>query len=98
MGDRWQGSFWAITTYYPFDDPPGQRRRLQVYREFRRRLRLPLVTVELSLNGFHLSPDDAEVLVQIPDGALLWQKERLLNVALSSRTSRSIGVKYRMNV
>jgi hypothetical protein len=36
-----------------------------------------------SLNGqFQLCEDDAEIVVQIAGGDLLWQKERLLNVAL----------------
>jgi hypothetical protein len=78
-------TFWAITSYYTFDDPPGAKRRLSAFREFRRRLPLPLVAVELSPGGaFDLQPGDAELLVQIPEGATLWQKERLLNVALRS--------------
>ena len=82
-------TFWAITSYFTFDDPPGAKRRLHAYREFRRRLSLPLVTVELSQDGaFDLCLFDAEVLIQIPDGALLWQKERLLNVALEALPAR----------
>ena len=76
---------WAVTSYFPFDDPPGVNRRLAVYREFRRRLQVPLITVELQLEGpFHLTEDDADVLIQLRGGALLFQKERLLNVALRS--------------
>jgi hypothetical protein len=41
-----------------------------------------LVTVELSFDGtFHLRPRDAEILVQLPGRDVLWQKERLLNLA-----------------
>ena len=85
IGDRASGPLWAITSYYAFDDPPGGRRRLGVFREFRRRLNAPLVTVELSRDGeFHLGPDDTDVLVRIQGGALLWQKERLLNLAVEA--------------
>ena len=74
------GSLWAITSYF---NPAGYRRRLATYREFRRRLAAPLVTVELSFDGaFELRRDDADILLQIRGGDVMWQKERLLNVAL----------------
>ena len=41
--------------------------------------------MELALNGrFDLRDGDADVLIQVSGGSLLWQKERLLNVALSA--------------
>lgn len=71
---------WAVTCYFPFDDPSGMKRRLQVYREFRRHLQTPLAAIELSLDGrFDLVPGDADLLLQISAGDLMWQKERLLN-------------------
>jgi len=73
-------NFWAITCYF---NPVGYRRRLENYRVFRQRLVVPLVTVELSFDGnFELSEEDADVLVKIRGGDVMWQKERLLNVAL----------------
>src|SRR5262249_49610675 len=72
--------FWAITSYF---NPVGYRRRLTNYRTFRRRLAVPLVAVEFSCGGpFQLGPGDADVLIQLRKGDILWQKERLLNVAL----------------
>jgi hypothetical protein len=80
-----QEAVWGITSYF---DPSGRKRRLQNYREFRRRLQVPLVTVELSFNGsFDLGPDDAEILIQKRGGSILWQKERLLNIALQALPS-----------
>jgi len=71
---------WGITSYF---DPTGRKRRLRNYREFRRRLQVPLVTVELSFDGsFDLTPDDADILIQMQGGSVLWQKERLLNIAM----------------
>ncbi len=76
---------WAITSYY---NPVGYKRRLSNYRIFRANLGVPLVTVELSFNGrFELAKKDADILVQISGGAVLWQKERLLNVALQALPS-----------
>lgn len=73
---------WGITSYY---NPIGYKRRLSNYRIFRANLRVPLVTVELSFNGrFELSDDDADILIQLSDGAVLWQKERLLNLAVKA--------------
>jgi hypothetical protein len=41
--------------------------------------------VELSFNGvFELENKDADILVQLSGAALLWQKERLLNLALKA--------------
>ena len=41
--------------------------------------------MELSFDGqFELTKDDADVLVQLSGGAVLWQKERLLNIAIQS--------------
>jgi len=43
------------------------------------------VTVELSFDGrFELTDDDADILIRLRGGAVLWQKERLLNLALKA--------------
>jgi hypothetical protein len=71
---------WSITSYY---NPARYKRKLKNYRVFRAKLTTPLVAVELSFDGhFELTKDDADVLIQISGGALLWQKERLLNLAI----------------
>src|SRR5262245_17819145 len=74
------GSLWAITCFF---NPAGYRRRLENYRVFRERLAVPLAAVELSFDGkFELRPGDADALLQIHGGDVMWQKERLLNLAL----------------
>jgi hypothetical protein len=80
MAELSSGNLWGIACYF---NPAGYRRRLENYRLFRRHLTIPLVTVELSFGGdFQLQREDAEVLVQIRGGDVLWQKERLLNIAM----------------
>jgi hypothetical protein len=75
------GPLWAITSYY---NPCGYWRRRHNYRAFREHLGVPLLTVELSFDGrYELERGDAEVMVRLSGGAILWQKERLLNVALA---------------
>lgn len=73
---------WAITSYF---NPVRYKRRLSNYRVFRSNLSVPLVAIELSFDGhFELTRDDADILIQISGGAVLWQKERLLNLALKA--------------
>lgn len=73
---------WAITAYF---NPMHWRRRCENYRQFRRSLSLPLVAVELGYDGqFDLAPGDAEILIQRSSRDVMWQKERLLNMALAA--------------
>ncbi len=72
-------TLWAITCYW---NAAGFVRRLQNYHTFRENLAVPLLTVELSFTGeFELEPADAERLIRLQSGSVLWQKERLLNIA-----------------
>jgi len=71
---------WAITAYY---NPVRYGRRLSNYKIFREKLAAPLVAIELTFDGkFDLTEGDADILIQLCGGALVWQKERLLNLAL----------------
>jgi len=71
---------WAITSYF---NPAGYKRRLANYRHFRANLGVPLLAVELSFDGsFELAAGDADILIQRVGGDVMWQKERLLNLAL----------------
>ncbi len=73
---------WAITCYF---NPVGYRQRLSNYRTFRARLNAPLVAVELGFDDtFELSDGDADVLIQLRGGDVMWQKERLLNLAFAA--------------
>jgi hypothetical protein len=74
---------WAITSYF---NPCGYQTRLSNYRIFHELLAVPLVTVELSFDGhFELTKEDADILVQIEghEDQIMWQKERLLNIAIA---------------
>jgi hypothetical protein len=71
---------WAITAYF---NPMHWRQRQANFRIFREHLNIPLVAVELGYDGqFDLGPGDADILVQIPANDVMWQKERLFNIAL----------------
>jgi hypothetical protein len=71
---------WSITSYF---NPRRYSTKRANYHLFRQHLATPLLTVELSFESeFELRSDDADHLVQLRGGDVLWQKERLLNVAL----------------
>jgi hypothetical protein len=79
---RIESDVWAITVYF---NPVGYRRRRANYRVFRSCLKLPLLAVELAYGAdFDLRRADAEILIQLRGRDVLWQKERLLNVAVQS--------------
>ena len=76
------GELWAMTSFF---NPAGFRRRAENFRHFRERLAAPLIAVELSFGGpFELREGDADILIQLRGGDVMWQKERLLNVALAA--------------
>ncbi|NQW47933.1 MAG: hypothetical protein HQ464_09220 [Planctomycetes bacterium] len=75
-----RSQLWALTSYF---NPTGSHRRRANYEVFRRQLKVPLVAVELASDRpFELGSHDAEILVQIRCRSVMWQKERLLNIAL----------------
>jgi len=82
--EKLPGSIWGITTFF---NPCGYKTNLANYHLFRdgiRRQGMPLITVELAFGDspFALTPNDADILVQRRGGDVMWQKERLLNIAL----------------
>jgi hypothetical protein len=73
-------TLWAISAFF---NPARFNTRLANYRLFRQHLSVPLLTVELSNDGsFQLTNEDADILVQVSSSCVVWQKERLLNLAV----------------
>lgn len=74
---------WAVTTFF---NPSHFKTKLINYRRFRKESRkqgLNLICVELSYDGsYELNETDAETVIQLESQCVLWQKERLLNLAL----------------
>lgn len=74
-------ALWAVACYF---NPLGSARRRANFHAFRRALRAPLLLVEWSPTGdFELSPGDADRMVRVAGGDLMWQKERLLNLGIA---------------
>jgi hypothetical protein len=77
-----QDEIWAITSYF---NPMRWQRRRANYCTFRQHFQFPLIAIELGYNDqFELNSEDAEILLQLTGGDIMWQKERLLNVALEA--------------
>ncbi len=73
-------ALWAVTAYF---NPLHYRRRRENFHVFRRGLGVPLLAVELSFDGsFELDDGDADIIVRLTGGDIMWQKERLLNLGI----------------
>ncbi len=82
-------SLWVVTSYF---NPASYQRRPANFRAFRRCLSAPLLVVELARPGRHeLGDDDGEIVIRLEGEDRIWQKERLLNLAVAQLPSH---VKY----
>ena len=79
------GHFWGVTTYF---NPAAYATKLRNLETFATRLRqqgLKLLIVELAFGEapFAVPCELADSILRLRSNAVLWQKERLLNLALS---------------
>lgn len=73
---------WAVTSYF---NPSGYQTKLQNFLRFRDGLRsngVPLLTVECAFGDDPFSLPAADHLLRVRSKDIMWQKERLLNVAV----------------
>lgn len=86
-GDLEQCPLWGIATYF---NPSGYESRHNNYLKFRRKCHaqgLPLITVEVVPESGKAKLEvgrDAERLIHKTSSALIWHKERLLNIGLEA--------------
>jgi glycosyltransferase involved in cell wall biosynthesis len=74
-------NIWAITSYY---NPLKYQRREANFQRFREALDLPLIVVELSVDGtFQVPSDERTVVIKVNSQTVLWHKETLLNRAIA---------------
>ncbi len=79
-----KGEFWGITTYF---NPAGYANKLEHLKQFSSNVRkqgLKLLVVEMAFDDdpFAVEEGLAERVVRVRSSSILWQKERLLNIAL----------------
>ncbi|MEM9303871.1 MAG: hypothetical protein AAGE01_17285 [Pseudomonadota bacterium] len=83
---------WGVCAYF---NPCGWRTRLRNYQQFQNALGIPLITVELAYgHGFELARGDADELIQLRGRDVMWQKERLLNIALEALPASCTAVAW----
>lgn len=87
ISNKLPGTIWAITTFF---NPAAYKIKKKNYDKFRKvsqQQGLNLVVVELEFGDapFEIKTDDAEIIIQVRgnEDQIMWQKERLLNIALS---------------
>jgi hypothetical protein len=70
----------CVTSYF---NPAKYRRRRENFEKFREAIDVPLVTIECAFgdSDFELPDDQTTLRVRTPD--VMWQKERLLNLAIA---------------
>ena len=83
---KYPGSIWGLTSFF---NSQGHRHKADFYRIFKNNLQrqgLKLLTVECAVQGepFVLTPEDADILIQVRSDSILWHKERLLNIGLEN--------------
>ncbi|QXJ19915.1 hypothetical protein AGRA3207_000526 [Actinomadura graeca] len=82
---------WAVTSYF---NPSRYSRKRRNFEVFRDRLGVPLVAAECSVDGeFELSEGDADIVVRFR-GDVMWQKERLLNLALREVPAETAAIAW----
>ena len=76
---------YCITSYF---NPIGYQKFKDNYTKFRKELKKPLITVELAFDDQPFFVDDA-IQIRGYKSNVLWQKERLLNVAIENLPSNA---------
>jgi hypothetical protein len=80
---RYAPGLWVVTAYY---NPAGYASRRRNYERFAQTLRqsgIPLLTVECAFGDQPFDLPESMEVVQVRGQTALWQKERLLNLAIS---------------
>jgi hypothetical protein len=77
-------TLWGITAYFNPEQYKNKYKNYKKFREASKQQGLQLITVECAFDNtpFELSKKDTDILVQVRCESVLWQKERLLNIAL----------------
>jgi len=78
------GETWGLCVLFGTVEKKIHLKNFSAFRARNRKQGLKLLVVEQVLPGqeFLLTPHDADIVIQIRGGDILWQKERLLNLAL----------------
>src|ERR1700753_3038699 len=79
-----QGDIWGVTAYFNPAAYSNKQVHLRIFSERVRRQGLKLLIIELAFgNALHVVDERlADRVIRVRSNSVLWQKERLLNIAL----------------
>jgi hypothetical protein len=76
-------NIWAVSCLFAFTPSHFRSRNYKIFRENLKNHNVKLLTVEFNPEGiYELTKEDADILIQLSDGDIMWQKERLLNIGI----------------
>jgi len=76
-------NIWAVCTYFNFTKCKYRLKNYQIFKKNIKDHDIKLLCVEFSPNGdFVLEDNDADVLIRLGGGDIMWQKERMLNIGI----------------
>lgn len=80
------GEMWVITSYFNNKTDSSILQNYYRFAENLRKYNIKLLTIELSYKegAFSLNKKDADLLLQVSDADVMWQKERLYNIAVKA--------------
>lgn len=76
-------NIWVVCSYFNFNKSLARLNNLNIFRDNIKRYGLKLLCVEFSpLGNFEICSNDVDMLLQLSDGDIMWQKERLINIGI----------------
>lgn len=81
---KFPGSFWGITSFFNSEKYKNKIENYLIFKQGIKKQGLKIIVVECAFKDapFELTSDDADILIQVRSNSVMWQKERLLNIAL----------------
>jgi hypothetical protein len=78
-------NIWAVSCLFAFTPSHFRIKNYKTFRENLKKHDVKLLTVEFNPEGkFELTNEDADKLIQLSDGDIMWQKERLINIGIDN--------------
>ncbi len=75
--------FYVVTAYYNPMEYESRRKNYEVFAQTLRQSGIPLITVECAFKNQSFTLPESLDVIKVRSKSLLWQKERLLNLAIS---------------
>lgn len=80
---RFAANLWVITAYYNPIGYQTRRKNYEIFSQIMRQSGIPLLTVECAFGDQKFDLPESNDVIHIRSDSMIWQKERLLNLAIS---------------